>query len=86
MMVNIMMSQVDKYSIKVKGQDDEQLRLLILKHGPIIEFFIKTIGQWKHKFFYAMDSSLESTQELEAILNIDKSSKLGRVWESFREF
>ena len=37
-------AQVDKYSIKVKGQDDEQFEVVNTKHGPIIDFFIKTIG------------------------------------------
>ena len=73
-------AQVDKYSIKVKGQDDEQFEVVNTKHGPIIDFLLKPLGN-ENTSFSMQWTALESTQELEAILNIDKAKN----WEEFEK-
>ena len=73
-------AQVDKYSIKVKGQDDEQFEVVNTKHGPIIDFLLKPLGN-ENTSFSMQWTALESTQELEAILNIDKAQN----WEEFEK-
>ena len=73
-------AQVDKYSIKVKGQDDEQFEVVNTKHGPIIDFLLKPLGN-ENTSFSMQWTALESTQELEAILNIDKAQN----WQEFEK-
>ncbi|MGX7112051.1 penicillin acylase family protein [Gemella cuniculi] len=73
-------AQVDKYKIKVKGENEEDFEVVRTKHGPIIDELLKPLGQ-NDKSFSMQWTALESTQELEAILKIDKAKN----WEEFEK-
>lgn len=73
-------AQVDTYNIKVKGENDEKFEVVNTKHGPIIDYLLKPLGNEKTSFSMQW-TALESTQELEAILNIDKTKN----WDEFEK-
>ena len=73
-------AKVDKYSIKVKGKEAVDFEVVNTKHGPIIDQLLKPLGN-KDTSFSMQWTALESTQELEAILNIDKAKN----WQEFEK-
>lgn len=71
-------ANVTTYNIKVKDGDDEKFDVVRTKHGPIIDELLKPLGE-TNKSFSMQWTALESTQELEAILKIDKAKN----WTEF---
>ena len=70
-------AEVTNYDIKVKGQNPEKFEVVTTKHGPIINELIKPLN---NKDQFSMQwTALESTQELEAILQFNKAKN----WQQF---
>lgn len=78
-------AQVDSYNIKVKNGNDEKFDVVRTKHGPIIDELLKPLGE-TNKSFSMQWTALESTQELEAILKIDKSKNWTEFEKALEDF
>lgn len=73
-------ANVHTYDIKIKGQDSEKFDVVTTKHGPIINELMKTVEDNKNQ--YSMQwTALEPTNELEAVLSINKATD----WNSFEK-
>lgn len=73
-------AEVSSYDIKVKNGESEKFEVVRTKHGPIIDELLKPLGQ-SDKSFSMQWTALESTQELEAIIDINKSKN----WNEFEK-
>lgn len=78
-------AEVRKEKIKVKGQKAIDYKVVVTRHGPIISDL--AFKKEKPTAVFSMQwTALQSTQELQAILNIDKAKNWGQFEKALNDF
>lgn len=78
-------AEVRKEKIKVKGQKAIDYKVIVTRHGPIISDL--AFKKEKPTAVFSMQwTALQSTQELQAILNIDKAKNWGQFEKALNDF